>query len=311
MAVAKKTELEKMARALGTRGDYQEGDAFDREKQEEARQRRIIEREERGKARLDKAKTWAEDRKRMEEQRKRWQEERRKKTKRKEKKGESGTTGTETRNGTTRREGQCHLLIFLGREQPPRDRDREFSRGSPPHKFGPRGDRRDARDAPPRRNDASALVAEAVRKRERDSLSRSRSRSPPSRVLGDVSIHDLRPRLGLHRQILASDENVLNQSPSRLPQQRRKEETYTRDAIRDRGDGRHREPPPRRSMSPMRGVRRGGRPRFKKRFASVPFKVSTAQCKTSRVRRSSCSFKVSFTKAFNRLGPSGKRKTRV
>ncbi|KAF8165008.1 hypothetical protein B0H34DRAFT_649610, partial [Crassisporium funariophilum] len=46
MAAAKKTELSKMARALGTRSDYQEGDAFDREKQEESKLRRMADREE-------------------------------------------------------------------------------------------------------------------------------------------------------------------------------------------------------------------------------------------------------------------------
>ena len=46
-AAAKKAELEKMARALGTRSDYTEGAAFDREKQEEQKQQRAIERAER------------------------------------------------------------------------------------------------------------------------------------------------------------------------------------------------------------------------------------------------------------------------
>lgn len=31
----------------------------------------------------------------------------------------------------------------------------------------------------------------------------------PDRVLGDVSVHDLRPPPGLHRRILLSDEGVL------------------------------------------------------------------------------------------------------
>ncbi|KAG9313530.1 hypothetical protein JVU11DRAFT_5857 [Chiua virens] len=48
IAAAKKTELDKMARALGTRRDYTEGDAFDREKQEENKQVRMVEREEAG-----------------------------------------------------------------------------------------------------------------------------------------------------------------------------------------------------------------------------------------------------------------------
>ncbi|PFH52662.1 hypothetical protein AMATHDRAFT_109206, partial [Amanita thiersii Skay4041] len=47
LAAAKKSELDKMAHALGTRSDYQEGDAFDREKQEENKMKRIAEREER------------------------------------------------------------------------------------------------------------------------------------------------------------------------------------------------------------------------------------------------------------------------
>ncbi|KAF9452216.1 cwf21-domain-containing protein, partial [Macrolepiota fuliginosa MF-IS2] len=51
MAAAKKEELSKMARALGTRTDYQEGEAFDREKQEELRLKRAAEREERDRRR--------------------------------------------------------------------------------------------------------------------------------------------------------------------------------------------------------------------------------------------------------------------
>ncbi|TFL05589.1 hypothetical protein BDV98DRAFT_493276, partial [Pterulicium gracile] len=46
-AAAKQTELSKMARALGTRTDYQEGEAFDKEKQEEQRIKRMQDREER------------------------------------------------------------------------------------------------------------------------------------------------------------------------------------------------------------------------------------------------------------------------
>ncbi|KDQ64772.1 hypothetical protein JAAARDRAFT_102844, partial [Jaapia argillacea MUCL 33604] len=47
IAVAKKTELTKMAVALGTRADYTEGEAFDREKQDELKAKRLVEREER------------------------------------------------------------------------------------------------------------------------------------------------------------------------------------------------------------------------------------------------------------------------
>ena len=51
IAAAKKEELSKMARALGTRSDYTEGEAFDREKQEELRLRRMAEREEKDRQR--------------------------------------------------------------------------------------------------------------------------------------------------------------------------------------------------------------------------------------------------------------------
>ncbi|KAF8528888.1 hypothetical protein BU17DRAFT_22781, partial [Hysterangium stoloniferum] len=46
-AAAKVAELDRMARAFGTRSDYVEGAAFDREKQEEQKQQRAIERAER------------------------------------------------------------------------------------------------------------------------------------------------------------------------------------------------------------------------------------------------------------------------
>jgi serine/arginine repetitive matrix protein 2 len=42
LAAAKKEELSRMARAFGTRAGYVEGDAFDREKQEEIKQKRIV-----------------------------------------------------------------------------------------------------------------------------------------------------------------------------------------------------------------------------------------------------------------------------
>ncbi|KAI9428684.1 hypothetical protein H4582DRAFT_1761514, partial [Lactarius indigo] len=51
LAAAKKIELDRMAAALGSRSDYTEGDAFNKEKQEELRQKRIMEREERNQRR--------------------------------------------------------------------------------------------------------------------------------------------------------------------------------------------------------------------------------------------------------------------
>ncbi|GLB33552.1 putative cwf21-domain-containing protein [Lyophyllum shimeji] len=70
LALAKKTELTKMARAFGTRADYQEGDAFDREKQEEIRLRRQAEREERERKK-------EEERIKYQEQKAKWEAEKR------------------------------------------------------------------------------------------------------------------------------------------------------------------------------------------------------------------------------------------
>src|SRR5882724_11130214 len=52
-AVAKRSELDRMGRALGMRPDYTEGAAFDREKQEELKQQRAIDRAERDRQRED------------------------------------------------------------------------------------------------------------------------------------------------------------------------------------------------------------------------------------------------------------------
>ncbi|KAJ7667758.1 cwf21 domain-containing protein [Mycena polygramma] len=68
LAAAKKTELSKMANAFGTRANYVEGDAFNREKQDEERLKRHAEREERDRRR-------DADRARMEEQKSKWEAE--------------------------------------------------------------------------------------------------------------------------------------------------------------------------------------------------------------------------------------------
>ncbi|THH33822.1 hypothetical protein EUX98_g372 [Antrodiella citrinella] len=69
IAAAKKEEMSRMARALGTRKDYQEGDAFDREKQEQIKMKRISEKEERERAR-------EEERTKMQAQKEKWEAER-------------------------------------------------------------------------------------------------------------------------------------------------------------------------------------------------------------------------------------------
>ncbi|EED84694.1 predicted protein, partial [Postia placenta Mad-698-R] len=68
IAAAKKEELSKLARALGTRSDYTEGEAFDREKQEELKIRRMAEREDRERQR-------EEEREKMRAQKERWEAE--------------------------------------------------------------------------------------------------------------------------------------------------------------------------------------------------------------------------------------------
>ncbi|GJJ07367.1 hypothetical protein Clacol_001569 [Clathrus columnatus] len=65
-AAAKKVEIDKMARALGTRSDYTEGEAFDREKQEELKQQRAIERVERDRRR-------EEEREKREREKEKWE----------------------------------------------------------------------------------------------------------------------------------------------------------------------------------------------------------------------------------------------
>ncbi|KAF8076130.1 hypothetical protein FPV67DRAFT_1649132 [Lyophyllum atratum] len=72
LALAKKAELSKMARAFGTRSDYQEGEAFDREKQEEIKIRKMAEREERDRKK-------EEDRIKYQEQKAKWEAEKREK----------------------------------------------------------------------------------------------------------------------------------------------------------------------------------------------------------------------------------------
>ncbi|CAE6424107.1 unnamed protein product [Rhizoctonia solani] len=69
MALAKKSELDKMARALGTSANYVEGDAFNREKQEELRRQRAVEREENDRRRDEQRQKRDEENKRRDAER--------------------------------------------------------------------------------------------------------------------------------------------------------------------------------------------------------------------------------------------------
>ncbi|KAF8204918.1 cwf21 domain-containing protein [Pholiota molesta] len=187
MAAAKKAELSKMARALGTRADYQEGEAFDREKQEENRIKRIAEREERERSR-------AEHKAKMTEQKAKWEEERKERDrlrqKEEEKRREERAAGG--RDAKAEERGTISMpppRIPTGPRREYQDRDRpsdpEYRNRSPPRRAPPppRDDYRGVRDGP-RRMDPPPPRGEPQSfssKRERSSRSPSRSPSPPPR----------------------------------------------------------------------------------------------------------------------------------
>lgn len=165
MAAAKKIEVARMARALGTRPDYQEGDAFDREKQELNKLKRIAEREEREKRRVG-------DKARMAEQKAKWESERKERDILRRKEDENRINA--------KKEAMPPPPVPTGprREYQERDRPRQdryrsrrdsYPRGPPPSR-----DRDMAPPSPPRAAPMSRP------KRDRESL--SRSPSPPART---------------------------------------------------------------------------------------------------------------------------------
>ncbi|KAF7973219.1 hypothetical protein HWV62_15821 [Athelia sp. TMB] len=174
LALAKQTELSKMARALGTRADYAEGDAFDREKQEENKIKRAAVRQERDERK-------AEERAKMEEQRKKWEEDKREKDRLRRR--------AEDRVRREREEDRHKERMppppppGCDRERPARD-SREGYRGDDRRSRSPR---RRSPSPPPRarrrsRTPDSRSPSPPPRTRRRyDSRSPSRSRSPPPR----------------------------------------------------------------------------------------------------------------------------------
>ncbi|KAK7060340.1 acetylornithine aminotransferase [Paramarasmius palmivorus] len=147
IAAAKKAELNKMARALGTRGDYTEGEAFDREKQEENKLKRMVEREERERRR-------EEDRARMEEQKAKWEAERRE------------------RDRLRRRQ----------EDRMRQEREGRQDRGMPPPPVPPgRGGPRDDRDSYRTRRPSSRSRSPPPRRGRRDSPPPRERTPPPSR----------------------------------------------------------------------------------------------------------------------------------
>ncbi|TFK27043.1 hypothetical protein FA15DRAFT_754553 [Coprinopsis marcescibilis] len=281
IAAAKKDELQRMARALGTRSDYQEGDSFDKEKQEELKLKRIAEREEREKKKAEDKRNMAEQKKKWEQDKKQKEENRRKEF---EKSGENGGRGRgmpPPAIPTGPRKGRMGPPPSRGRGGNPRGNSRSDSRNparnrreSPPprtRKRSPSGSlsrsrsphgqhKRPARDrsASPRHKSPSRSRSPLRKDRKRASPSRSRSRSPRSRSRSDVrsrsrssSRSDSRPRSPAPRY---------RRSDSPPPSSARKPRspvptpgyTHGRDA-RDGGRGRDIPPHIRRGSPPPRG----------------------------------------------------------
>ncbi|KAL5640896.1 hypothetical protein ACGC1H_001394 [Rhizoctonia solani] len=156
MALAKKEELNKMAQALGTSRDYVEGDAFNREKQEELRRQRAIEREE-------------NDRRREESRLKREEENKRREAERREQ-----DRLRRRREDQARRERESRMPPP---PPPGRGRDDDSRRRSPPRDYSPR--RRDR--SPPRRRSPSPYSRRTQYSRRSRSPRRRDSRSPSPR----------------------------------------------------------------------------------------------------------------------------------
>ncbi|KAJ3892482.1 pyridoxal phosphate-dependent transferase [Lentinula edodes] len=169
IAAAKKSELDKMARALGTRRDYAEGQAFDRERQEQDKIKRQVDRGERERRK-------EEDRAKMAEQKAKWDAERREKDRLRRREEDRLRREREEGGGGDLRRKQDN-----GSNMPPpppaRDRSRERYRGR--DRSPPRRPRQDSRSRSPRRRSPSPLTRSSRRRSPSASRSPSRSRSPP------------------------------------------------------------------------------------------------------------------------------------
>lgn len=169
IAAAKKVELDKMARALGTKRDYTEGDAFDREKQEENRLRRMAEREEREKRR-------EAERVRMQEERERVEAEHRERERLRRR--EEDRIRSERERARERSRDRSRERSFRERDRDERDYRRR-ERSPPPHfRY-----RRSRSRSPIRRSSRSYVPPTRYRPRDRSDSPprRRRSRSPVRR----------------------------------------------------------------------------------------------------------------------------------
>ncbi|KAJ7228903.1 pyridoxal phosphate-dependent transferase [Mycena pura] len=182
LAAAKKAELAKLAGALGTRANYVEGDAFNREKQDEFRLQKQVEREERNRTR-------EADRARMEEQKAKWDAEKKE------------------RDRLRRREEDRQRREADQRRRDPMPPPPPPPRGPPPRRGSERRSRSRSPGPPHRARPISRSPSPAPRTRRRiesrspsRSRSMSRSRSPPRRRRFSVSPPRRRPSVSPPRR---------------------------------------------------------------------------------------------------------------
>jgi serine/arginine repetitive matrix protein 2 len=199
LAAAKKEELSKMARALGTSANYVEGDAFNREKQDELRRQRAVEREENDRHREETRLKHEEDSKRCEVERKERDRLRRRK------------------EDQERKEREARV------PPPPSDRGRDdgshYRRSPPPRDYSPR--RRDR--SPPRRRSPSPY--------SRRSYPSRRSRSPPPRRRAERSpSRERSPPSPPRRSARSPSPRRARDSRSASPPRRRRSSSPMRDA---------------------------------------------------------------------------------
>lgn len=303
MALAKKAELSKMARAFGTRSDYQEGESFDREKQEENKIKRMAEREERERQK-------AEERARMNEQKTKWEAEKREKDrlrrreedrirkereagglKRKERDMPPPPLPSGPRYGSRPREyrgqtgrGGSERTRSPGRRMPPPPPPKEIRRSSrSPPRVGDRHRRVSRSRSPPPR-----VRRRFVSRSPSRSPGRSRSRSPATRRSRSPVPRKSRSRSPVRRRIPSS---VRDRSLSRSRSPLRRSGTPPPPSRRERS------PPPtpplrtreRSSTPPDRSAFKKGRSRSASTGSSMSVSTRSGSGSRSRSRGRSLS----------------------
>ncbi|KAG1753777.1 pyridoxal phosphate-dependent transferase [Suillus paluster] len=269
IAAAKKAELDKMARALGTRSNYTEGEAFDREKQEENKMRRMVEREERDRKR-------EEERSKVMEQKQKWEAERRERDRLRRR--EEDRIRKEREETSRRKERMPPPPVPAFRDRPRDYRgERDRRSRSPRRERDVRRRRSPSRSPPPRRRSPSPVQSKLrSRSPERTGYRRSGSITPPSRRSPPSIIPN---RLREHSESPPRRGHERSKSPPRRGRDR--SESPPRRRGRDRSDSPPRQvrelsPPPRNGPEQDRGrnVSRSPRPIGRGRSASSDSSMS-------------------------------------